>query len=419
MGSDETTKQQSKRPANTAFKQQRLKAWQPLLTPKTVLPTFFVVGLIFIPIGIGLYMASNSVDQIIFDYTNCPKAGTTFAQPDSSLGNLGPITEWKYVPENNTCSVRFLVPNEFKPPVFLYYRLTNFYQNHRRYVKSFDQSQLSGGIVDPSKLNLGCDPLRVPSQEGLPETMKNITLGPQAQYYPCGLVANSFFSDYLGGDPFEDNSVLQCISNQSTNPPTPSDTEYLFTQDGVAWPSDTEKFKSSSWRVLRPTEVQSNLIPPPDWVKAFPRWRNGYTADNLPDLQQWERLHVWMRTAGLPNFRKLYGANRVGSLTAGVYQLDIVNNFDVARFSGTKSIVISTVSAIGGKNPFLGIAYIVVGVVCWLLGIIFLIRQMVKPRKLGDHTYLSWNQPQPGQRQDGAQSSATSGGDNMRQRTGY
>jgi hypothetical protein len=46
---------------DTAFKQQRLKAWQPILTPKTVIPTYFVIGLIFIPIGIGLFIASDRV----------------------------------------------------------------------------------------------------------------------------------------------------------------------------------------------------------------------------------------------------------------------------------------------------------------------------------------------------------------------
>ncbi|KAI7096117.1 hypothetical protein KC316_g21377, partial [Hortaea werneckii] len=30
-------KQKSRRPPNTAFRQQRLKAWQPILTPRTVL----------------------------------------------------------------------------------------------------------------------------------------------------------------------------------------------------------------------------------------------------------------------------------------------------------------------------------------------------------------------------------------------
>lgn len=51
----------SKRPANTAFKQQRLKAWQPILTPATVLPTFFLVGLIFVPLGGVLLWGSNQV----------------------------------------------------------------------------------------------------------------------------------------------------------------------------------------------------------------------------------------------------------------------------------------------------------------------------------------------------------------------
>lgn len=40
---------------DTAFKQQRLKAWQPLLTPKTVLPTLFAVGIVFAPLG-GLFL---------------------------------------------------------------------------------------------------------------------------------------------------------------------------------------------------------------------------------------------------------------------------------------------------------------------------------------------------------------------------
>ncbi|MEQ2269059.1 Cell cycle control protein 50A [Xenotaenia resolanae] len=53
----------TKKPENTAFKQQRLPAWQPILTAGTVLPAFFIIGLIFIPIGIGLYVTSNNIKE--------------------------------------------------------------------------------------------------------------------------------------------------------------------------------------------------------------------------------------------------------------------------------------------------------------------------------------------------------------------
>lgn len=45
----------------------------------------------------------------------------------------------------------------------------------------------------------------------------------------------------------------------------------------------------------------------------------------------------------------------------------------------------------GGKNPFMGIAYVVVGGICIVFGAVFTVAHLFKPRKLGDHTYLSWN----------------------------
>ncbi len=46
---------------DTAFKQQRLPAWQPIITADTALPVFLIIGLVFIPIGIVLVVTSERV----------------------------------------------------------------------------------------------------------------------------------------------------------------------------------------------------------------------------------------------------------------------------------------------------------------------------------------------------------------------
>lgn len=45
----------------------------------------------------------------------------------------------------------------------------------------------------------------------------------------------------------------------------------------------------------------------------------------------------------------------------------------------------------GGKNSFLGITYIVIGAVCFLVGLLFAVVHGLKPRRMGDPKYLSWN----------------------------
>ncbi|KAJ3412444.1 H(+)-transporting V0 sector ATPase subunit d [Chytridiales sp. JEL 0842] len=357
---------------HTAFKQQRLKAWQPILTPKTVLPAFFAVGAVFIPLGIGLFLASEKVNQIIFDYTDCSLPNSRFSAP---------ITNWSYDNTTRTCSIDFTIGETMTGPVFMYYRLTNFYQNHRRYVKSFDGVQLAGNGGSPSA---NCDPLSKPSNApaGSYPWIAGNNFAPNALIYPCGLIANSYFSDDISAlTPLDPAGAAQIV----------------FSPNGIAWPSDAAKFKKSALSTT--PDLNTVVFPPPQWVKASPipgqDYSNGYNATNFPDVSQLERFQVWMRPAGLPNFRKIWG-RRDESVPAGRYRITITQNFNVASYGGTKSIVISTVSILGGKNPFLGIAYMTVGSLCWLLGILFLVRHMIKPRKLGDYTYLSWNQPQRG-----------------------
>jgi len=338
---------QTNRPADTAFKQQRLKSWQPLLTPKNVIPIFFIIGIIFLPIGIALYVSSESVKEIILDYTDCKKGSSATL----------PVATWAYDQQERKCTMKFELDN-FKKPVYLYYRLTNFYQNHRDYFKSYDAKQYK------SEKPLSLDEMKK-------STCNPLAVNGTKQIYPCGLVANSFFSDEIV------NSQIVNLENDST---------YVFTEKGISWSSDKDKFKNMQ---VTDEELKS-IVPPPNWQKDFPQYKDGYTRENFPKLADMERFQVWMRVAGLPNFRKLYGQNKDMNIVKGNYTIEVIDRFDVDSFGGTKSIIISNVSAFGGKNPFLGIGYIVVGTISLILGLIFLIKNMINPRKLGDTSYLSY-----------------------------
>ena len=85
---------------------------------------------------------------------------------------------------------------------------------------------------------------------------------------------------------------------------------------------------------------------------------------------------IWMRTAGLPDFRKLWG--RIEHLNKANYTLRIENNYDVSKFHGTKSFIISSTNVLGGKNYFLAVCYIVVGTLCLLFAFIFFMAWITK-----------------------------------------
>ena len=59
------------------FSQQKLPAWQPILTAGTVLPAFFVIGIAFVAIGVGLLHFSNQVLEYDVNYTECPSIDQT------------------------------------------------------------------------------------------------------------------------------------------------------------------------------------------------------------------------------------------------------------------------------------------------------------------------------------------------------
>jgi hypothetical protein len=212
-------------------------------------------------------------------------------------------------------------------PVFVYYEIHNFYQNHRRYIKSRSTSQLAGSNLTPTQLTSDCDPAVTNSAAGKTVSMGGSLLNPNESAYPCGLIAISVFNDTFS---FDNSSAKG----------------YFINETGIAWPSDLTKFNNG------------------------PGNYSGYQWTDVTN----EHFIVWMRTAGLPNFRKLWG--RIDTtIPAGTYSINITNNYPVSTFSGAKYFVLSTTGPFGGKNLFLEIAYFVVGGVCLLVAGFFLLKK--------------------------------------------
>uniref|UniRef100_A0A3Q3LI54 Cell cycle control protein n=1 Tax=Mastacembelus armatus TaxID=205130 RepID=A0A3Q3LI54_9TELE len=290
----------SKKPENTAFKQQRLPAWQPILTAGTVLPAFFIIGLIFIPIGIGLYVTSNNIKEFEIDYTGVDMSSPCFnCSQNFSWNNTRPCT----------CTIPFYLDQPYEKP------------------------------------SKECEPYAYYENKPIA---------------PCGAIANSMFNDTL---------ELFYIDPNSTRNRIP------LTATGIAWWTDKHvKFRNPGGSNANLTAVFQGTSKPVNWRRPV------YELDSDPENNGFinEDFIVWMRTAALPTFRKLYRIiqkknNMVPTLPRGNYTLEVVYNYPVRSFEGRKRMILSTISWMGGKNPFLGIAYITVGSICFFLGVVLLI----------------------------------------------
>jgi len=271
---------------------------------------FIIFGVLFIILGIVLVTMSNGIVEYVVDYTDCalPTGDPVFGK-------------------SVECTKTFEITADIPGKVLQYYQLTNFYQNHRRYVKSRSYRQLMGEAMTVDQISTDCSPI-VTNADLAPYITKAVdgktALVGTEPANPCGLIAKSLFTDRY--TLMEDGQALTANTQ------------------GIAWQSDIDyKFKrldAANWNTIQWADVTN------------------------------EHFIVWMRTAGLPNFRKLNGYYENG-LKAGTHTLKIQNAYDVTKIKGTKAFVLSTTNALGGANFFLAYTYIVVGVVSLVFAVVF------------------------------------------------
>uniref|UniRef100_A0A3P9I659 Cell cycle control protein n=2 Tax=Oryzias latipes TaxID=8090 RepID=A0A3P9I659_ORYLA len=317
------------RPSNTAFTQQRLPAWQPMLSAGVVIPGFLLIGLAFIGIGVGLLITSRSIQVLELDYTGTETSSPCYQCTMSNQSNC-------------VCKLSFSIGTLFKGPVFFYYGLTNYFQNQRKYGVSKDFNQLIGDVSYFKSPSSDCQPYQ--RVNGKP-------------IVPCGAIANSMFNDTF--------KLYQIINGKEELVP--------FDGKGIAWWTDYNiKYRNPDYTPLK--NAFNDTEKPVFWTKPAYELDTSDASNNGFINQD---FLVWMRRAALPNFRKLYRriteGNYKDGLPAGNYSLEISYNYPVISFEGTKKVTFSNVSWMGGQNEFLGIAYLVIGSMCVVMSVVMLI----------------------------------------------
>lgn len=317
--------------------------------------------------------------------------------------------------------------DDMDSPVYMYFELSNFYQNHRRYVKSrADKQLMSNGDRTTTDQ---CSPI-----DKYTDTSNN-----EIPVYPCGLISWSALNDTVyafdndgTSDYYYQDRLLVMDKDATSCSPTTNCKFVTTTKDGIAWSSD----KDDKFDAITPDQCKGNamldgglggssITMPYNTFKyyscsgstpggSWADYQNGANTgacsigntteddtscfDSTPPTsdaygsggttkttcaQKYrcgyvgnEEYIVWMRTSGLPTFRKLYRVINTDLKKGQTIKFTVNDVFPVRKFSGSKKIVLSTTTWIGGKNTFLGAAYITVASICILLGIGFAVKEM-------------------------------------------
>lgn len=366
-------KQLSNRPSDDPFTQQNL----PTCPPKEFFSMIslslltLVIGIIFLPTGSTLLEEAQNVFEKKITY-------------DRGYGTYCSIGSQN---QGRICNVTFTFDETVDSPIYLYYELENYYQNHRRYISSRSITQLQGEVLSENDVSLDCTPLYMNDSMLL---------------NPCGLIANSFFNDEF------------TVLNSSRN--------VILDEDNIALPEDKQHlykqvngFQYAMLNSIEATQVgcqtTQNFSPPTTQGQCatFGLDPSCLCYTDVSDGQQYlfyypdndttqylyesypnqispiegvtdQHFIVWMRTATLPTFRKLYGtlstSDGASFQSGDTITIEIVANFEVDSFDGAKLLLVSNLGGLGGKNVFTGQAYITVGTILLTFGLLVLGKEL-------------------------------------------
>ena len=306
---------------------QELKSYTPEWDAKCSIITDLIIMISCFSIGITMLYFSNRYSIIEIKYSSC-------------LDNISNMEKNKKI-----CNIPFTLDKGIKSPIFVYYKLENFYINHRNLVESKSWKELRGeeGFTKEKCKNSYLMSEMFPSDSPYYTNQWNYTFQENDIASPCGLWARSFFNDTY---------ILNYSNGTSINI-----NEYNISNDYLK-----DKF--------------------------FKR-RKDYNIIQWIDVEN-EHFINWMNIETSNNFKKIWG--RIDfDLEPGNYTLIVKNNYDIKKYDAEKYFCISNANSFGINNLF-GYFFIAIGIYLFIVILILWVKYLLsKESKEVNINKLKWD----------------------------
>ena len=296
---------------------QELSSYTPEWTAKCSIITDLIIMTCSLSIGILLIYYSKKYSEIDLDYSNCV-----------------PNQEYTFSLTNKTCRIQFKIPKKFKAPIFVYYKLKNFYLNHRKIIESKNWKELRGEEVNTKASCKDAYLMGEMFSRNSPyyknEWGHNFSENDVAS--PCGLLARSYFND-----------------------------SYNIT------------FDNGTYIYINESGIANQYL-----KKNFYKRRKNYQVTQWIDVEN-EHFINWMSTETFSTFRKLWGRINI-DLEPGNYYLIVHDNYDTGRYDSKKSIIIGIANVFGVNNMF-GYFFIAIAIYLFLVVLILWVKYLLSKEK--------------------------------------
>jgi len=234
------------------------------------------------------------------------------------------------IPEGDfekACEFEATIAEDMVGPVYMYYRITNFYQNHRSFVMYISPPQLDGDDISETK-----------------NCMDKMTTGEDNKILvPCGHQGWSYFNDEINVTVSRGAaSVCEDISLNSMSVCTNQTNIALDVDKNLHFAASEDFDPEIHTRSKAQYNFEGSLYRGPI---------------EIPELND-ESLMVWMRYAATSKFHKLHSIIHHDLQKGDEITISVNNKFDVKHFDGQKEIILSTMGSFGGQHVRLATIFI-------------------------------------------------------------